>query len=499
MVFGWLRRKAAPDGVPPPADSAAGPKTRTGLRAEIESLQKSTQDEARVTAEDPLIEIARRRFIVFREIFPPPHNPSLSFYGGAPIGPPGMAWPRNEADGKPLTFLMQWDVAALAAEDATGLLPPDGALYFFSNLGWGTTIAFRFIHVGSDGQIWAPLPEPDDLPPIFNRAADPESPPASWHVPADQLHAPRRLPRKPFVPVGVDYTESMDGDEENSDGRQFWTNGHDLKEALLRAQDPHAAPQQAIASRSGFERPFPAFPHDWIAVRLVAAEALKKAGRVSPADWEKLRPGTDTAARSALTAAWRETAQAMYVESVAFPVTAAVPQHRADAIWSLMTQFQLILGASFDHVVQHAVNLSFGLGSEAASVIPAEYVEACAQRHRLATLTIRAENEPEFKASRGLDLDWKQISAAYKHAKEAGALRTVRDIWAPPPNRMFGPPSYVQGDVAEFVDEWLLLLELSSPNAVGWPQGDGVLQFLIRPNDLRAKRFDQVESISTGY
>jgi hypothetical protein len=220
---------------------------------------------------------------------------------------------------------------------------------------------------------------------------------------------------------------------------------------------------------------------------------------VSPADWERLKPETDPAARSALTAKWRENALTMYAEAAAFPAGAAVPLLRADAFWALIEEFQFIFWPSFDRVVEEAVNFSFDLGSEAVSVIPAEYVEACAQRHRLAILTIRKENEPEFKASRGLDLGWKEISAVYQQAKEAGELRTVRDIWAPPPNRMFGPPSYVQGDVEELVGEWLLLLELSSSNAVGWPQGDGVLQFLIRPNDLRAQRFDQVEAITTGY
>jgi hypothetical protein len=82
-----------------------------------------------------LIEVARHRFIVFREVFPPPAQAGLSFYGGAPVGPPGMAWPRGGTAGRPLTFVMQWDVAALAAADATGLLRrPAAALW---RRGWG--------------------------------------------------------------------------------------------------------------------------------------------------------------------------------------------------------------------------------------------------------------------------------------------------------------------------------------------------------------------------
>ncbi len=499
MVFRWFRRKAQPDGVRASVKDAAEPKTRAELRDAIEAVHQPSQQETRTVVEDASIDVARHRFIVFRKIFPPPPNPGLSFYGGAPVGPPGMEWSRGGEEERPLTFVMQWDLAALAAEDATGLLPQHGALYFFCSFGREQGKAFRFVYVGGNGQDWAPLPVPDNLPPVFGEAAGELSPLAASQVPAERRHAPRLLPRWPFVPVGIDYTKSMEGDDANGEGRRFWTEGPELSAALLRAQDPLGAPLAARSSKPAFQRPFPAFPYDWAAVRFVAAKSLKRLEYVSPASWERFKPETGTAARAALTATWRQSALALYDEAVAFPASAAVPRQRADAIWALIEQWQLIFWPSFNYVVDEAVNLSFGLGSAAASVIPAEYVEACAQCHRLATLTIRKENEPEFKANRGLDLPWKEISAAYKQAKEADELRTVRDIWAPPPNRMFGPPRYVQGDVEELVDEWLLLLELSSSDANGWSMGDGVLQFLIRPEDLRTRRFDRVEAIATGY
>ena len=88
---------------------------------------------------------------------------------------------------------------------------------------------------------------------------------------------------------------------------------------------------------------------------------------------------------------------------------------------------------------------------------------------------------------------------AYKERQERGELAQVREIHAPSPDRMFGPPSYVQGDVEEAVLDRLLLLELSSRDQIGHHFGEGVFQFLIRPEDLEAGRLEQVEVILTAY
>jgi hypothetical protein len=498
MVFNWFRRKASRDVLPEGTDAAAVSRTLAVLAAALQASPDSEHDSPRAAVDDPSIDVARHRFIAFRQIFPPPLEPGLSFYGGVPVGPTGMEWPRG-SDGRSLTFVMQWDVAALAAEDATGLLPRDGALYFFSNFAWGTAMAFRFMYASGEGRDWKPLPEPHDLPPVFGEAAAERSPLTSPDVPAGQLHAPRLLPRWPFVPVGIDYTKSMAGDEENGEGRRFWPEGPELSEALLRAQDPFATPRAPMASKAAFQRPFPAFPHDWASVRVVAAAALKQLRRPARLEWQRFMPETDAAAREAMAAAWQKDALALYNEAAAFPASAAVPPDRAAAIWGRVAQMQLVFWPTFDNVVDEAVNLSFGLGSEAAATIPPDLVAACAQRHSLAVLTMRRQYAHEFKADRGLTLPEKEVFALYEATKAAGELKQVRDIWAPPPNRMFGPPRYVQGDVEELVDEFLLLLELSSSESIGLPMGDGVLQFLIRPDDLRARRFDRVQAICTGY
>jgi len=64
---------------------------------------------------------------------------------------------------------------------------------------------------------------------------------------------------------------------------------------------------------------------------------------------------------------------------------------------------------------------------------------------------------------------------------------------------MFGPPSFVQGYVEEYLQEWVLLLELSSRKPVGINLGEGVLQFMIRPVDLGERRFERVMLVASAY
>jgi hypothetical protein len=64
---------------------------------------------------------------------------------------------------------------------------------------------------------------------------------------------------------------------------------------------------------------------------------------------------------------------------------------------------------------------------------------------------------------------------------------------------MFGPPSFVQGYVEEHLEQHVLLLELSTRGWIGHEFGEGVLQFMIRPSDLRELRFDKVMLIASAY
>jgi hypothetical protein len=56
-----------------------------------------------------IVERVSLRPIVFREIFPPSATAGLSFYGGVPVGPAKLTWPRvrNKPVDAPLSFIMQ--------------------------------------------------------------------------------------------------------------------------------------------------------------------------------------------------------------------------------------------------------------------------------------------------------------------------------------------------------------------------------------------------------
>ncbi len=154
---------------------------------------------------------------------------------------------------------------------------------------------------------------------------------------------------------------------------------------------------------------------------------------------------------------------------------AAVPQERADAIWRRVETLEESFWPSFGSAVEESVNASLGLCSEGLAAIPPERIEAGALNHSLGFAWIREEYAHEFGHDCANGLPWQEVNALYDQAKVAGDLKHIRDVFAPTPNRIFGPPSYVQGYVEEYVDDWLLLLELSSSEAIGLPMGDGLL------------------------
>lgn len=226
--------------------SACAERLRYQAEAENAEAQRADDNQHTVVevATARAIDAARWRPILFRETFPPPADPGLSFYGGVPVGPVDMSWPLG-ADRTPLSFVMQWDCAALAQLDATGLLPRDGALYLFGNLGWGNPLDFQFVHQPVDGTDWAGLAVPIDLPPAFGDQSAHASPFVSAKMPVDLQHPPALLPRWPFVPVAIDYPRvELDEDE-----GLYWSDRL-MEEALVLAQDPIGA----LVSKPGGRR-----------------------------------------------------------------------------------------------------------------------------------------------------------------------------------------------------------------------------------------------------
>ena len=134
----------------------------------------------------------------------------------------------------------------------------------------------------------------------------------------------------------------------------------------------------------------------------------------------------------------------------------------SDAVWQVFLDFQPTTVCSLSDAVNDSLDATLASNPDAATWLPAEALALIRMRHALAST-----------GPRGLHTSVHQV--------------------------MLGPPSYVQGDAEERIEEWLLLLELSSDAPVGHHFGEGVFQFWIRPADLMARRFDLVELTVSAY
>ena len=423
------------------------------------------------------------RPIVFREIFPPSATAGLSFYGGVPVGPAKLTWPRirNKPGDAPLSFIMQWDCVELADQDATGLLPRDGVLYLFCDLTWGDPFDFQFIHAPGPVDGMQAMPIPPDLPPVYGNEGAYQVPYCSPQITKGHQDVPRLLPKWPFTPIAFSYPTSPSG--------LFWNNSEAVGQALLLVQHPEGVPpvrRRDEQQQLPFGRPFAAFPHDHAAIRVVVDKVLDHLRR--PASW-LLREASEHE-REARFHAWRHEAAQLYASAAAQRPAARVEQSRSDDIWQWMEGLEPVLKLGWGPLVEECVNVSLGLGSEAVGALPANLVAACADRHKLASAHLHYKYPDSSKPD---------ALARWEARKAEGSLTEIRSIHAPCPNHMFGPPSFVQGYVEEYLEEWVLLLELSSREPVGINLGEGVLQFMIRPVDLRERRFEKVMLVASAY
>lgn len=389
------------------------------------SLVPEREEPAETAPASSPIEAARGHAIVLREEFPPAGPSGLSFYGGLPVAPADFAWPRamTEAGDIPLTFIMQWDCSKLAINDPTDLLPRNGAMYLFMDLDWSRPMAYRFVHAAGNDDDWAEVVPPHDLAPAYGSQAV-----WAWPICAGDDHdargiIPRRLPRWPFEPVGM----TLPGND-----TKFWQDDEATRNALSLLD---LAPAPAPLPR-GFERPFPAFPHDWSAVRTVCAWLLG----------QMRQPG-----QPAELTRWLDETRMLYAVASREEPFDPTPRLSANEMWGWMEQVRPPLEPVLHDLVSAAINATIGANGKAMDAIPAERIAAEARAHRLS-------GNPH----------------------------------APVPNRMFGTPSFVQGEVGQFVEDEVLLLEIGGNDVLGHFFGTGVLQFTIAPDDLAARNFDRV-------
>ena len=111
--------------------------------------------------------------------------PEVGRFGGLPDVPPGFVWPYFETDTyedkevkpHPLSFIAQFDCAALANMDTEGLLPHEGILSFFYEMEsqcWGfdpKNAGCAKVYWFPDKSVLAPASFPEDLQ-DYNRFPD---------------------------------------------------------------------------------------------------------------------------------------------------------------------------------------------------------------------------------------------------------------------------------------------------------------------------------------
>jgi uncharacterized protein YwqG len=434
------------------------------LMSTISSLsQPSGPPATRVSAD---IMAAGKQAILFRQHFPPQHGGStLSFFGGAPIAPRGLRWPRADGSGapsKPFSFLMQIDCAAVPAPARLRMLPASGVLYFFLDLTWGEPNPFRVLYT-EGGNDCSAIP-PEDLGPAFGDQAT-----YVWRWTQSAEDCPRLLPKWTFQPVAIEIpTEAYAPDEREDDDAPLWWPGEKvMAEALRSAQGEEvlSSPfrvQDFIDADGIMRRPFANYPHDWRAVQICSGlllDRLRETYRVPGAAALGELSDVD---RNALVMRIKDEARSWFDRATSHAPFSAVPQAESDRFWSWLADYPWLVRFVISDALTLSIEASLTDSQEAAARIPADV-------------------------------------ARRVHARHALAARSERGLFVTTPDRMLAPPVDVQGHQSERAKTHLLLLELSSNDGLGHHFGEGVYQFWITPDDLKARRFEKVELTADAY
>lgn len=421
--------------------------------------------------------------ILFRQIFPPPHDDAKpSRFGGLPLAGPDFVWPRGLlADGRerPLAFILQLDCAA--APRGFGL-PSSGLLQVFLDLDWGAGDGFRILHQDAPPhslRLAAPPPDADA----------PYGAETKWFFPwlhrdGADARATFVLPRWPFEPVALTVPPQVD---EDGEAFPYWPRSG-LEARLAQAQG--APPRHADWPSAGApEPPFAAMPQDWRAVEWLAGEVLSRLRGVTPAEALKMAglapappppkrgflgalfaaapPPHDPYAEGArLLAEQRASADDWLRRAAARDPFDAVADDERAAFRAWLAALPGMRGYYFTTPAAKSLEQSLAASPQAAARVPPEALPKLAGRHAFAI--DMGEGEKMF-------------------------VRT--------PVRMFGPPACVQNAASEMLEESdkTLLLELGGDEALGHYFGEGVYQFWISPADLATRRFERVVMTRDAY
>jgi uncharacterized protein YwqG len=411
---------------------------------------------------------------VFLQQMPPAHDPRhLSYFGGRPTAPRSFIWPdwTHEGVTEPLHFVMQIDCAAVPSSARHADFPTQGVLYFFLDLRWGHSNGFRVLYADDAADGFVPASEPAGLAAAYGYEARFAW---RWMEALDEAEAPlpKLLPKWPFDPLAIaipparieDWRSEID--EDNQHPVFWWPELRVMDPILLEAQEARrgvAPPSDAPPQRAGVSRPYATYPQDWRAIQIGAGLLLDHVNR-------ELRYAKTSYRLRAMTA---EDIQAMSerigLEAGQWLALAAEhapfdapPEQTRNRFWSWLEGWKDFSAVLIQQAAVLSVEAALAESAEAASRIPKEAIARIDARHALAT-------------------------------------RTETGIFASTPHRMLAPPSYVQGDQDETAATHVLLLELSSDEGLGHHFGEGVYQFWILPDDLRARRFDHVVLTTSAY
>jgi hypothetical protein len=247
----------------------------------------------------------------------------------------------------------------------------------------------------------------------------------------------------------------------------LWPGEKATAEALRRAQGDDVVShsfsvKDFIGADRALRRPFANYPHDWRAVQICSGlllEYLRHDYYIR--DRAEVRDLAE-AERNALVMRIKDEARSWYDHAESQAPFAAVPRADGERFWAWLAERPWLVRSVMDDAVTLSIEASLVESREAAERIPADVARRVHNRHALAVL--------------------------YE-----GRLFT--NI----PDRMLAPPVDVQGNQWERAMTHLLLLELSSNEGLGHHFGEGVYQFWITPEDLRARRFDKVELTADAY
>lgn len=404
--------------------------------------------------------------VVFRQIFPPPPAGARSFYGGVPLTPAPLDWPRSARTGLPLHFLLQVDCAQVAPRARLTVLPGSGALLFFADLtgtpGHDTPAEGRVIWLDeSDEATWTEADPPADLPPA-HAGERPEGSAPAWPWALDAQDAPQVLPRWPFVPTVI---ELLAGADARTGSAITWPDGPTTADALLAAQGTPVAvfalsPNDFnLAGNGQMDRPWPGFPHDWLAIQTLVAMLLREAARTTPTSARALWPDLDEDARRDLLARIESECAEWHALARTKPAFADVTEPVRAAFWEWFSSHAPLARLVAPGACVAAVETTLHALPGKAAVFPDELIARLAYRHAL-------------------------------------AVRTATRVHARVPDRLLAAPSETEADQSSRVQRQVLLLELSTDEALGHHLGDHVLQFWIAPDDLAARRLDTAEMVA---